>query len=115
MTILSVILGRIFSRQDDIPQSAPAEPVDIDVVLDALAAEKAEPLNWRTSIVDLLKVLDIDSSLDARRDLARDMGCIEAADDTAAMNAWLHRQVMDTLAQNGGKVPDAWREDNDGA
>ena len=63
-----------------------------------------QKLNWRTSIVDLMKLLDIDSSLENRRGLARELGYTGSTEDTAAMNVWLHRRVMEDLRKNGGKV-----------
>lgn len=89
--------------------SAPSAPVDVDAVLTRLAAEKGQTLNWRTSIVDLLKLLDMDSSLDARKHLAQELHYTENTEDTAAMNVWLIRQVMQKLAENGGKVPEELR------
>ena len=69
------------------------------------AAHKGEKLEWRTSIVDLMKALDIDSSLAARKDLARELGYSGDTNDSATMNVWLHKQVMSKLAANGGKLP----------
>ncbi|MCE3270957.1 MAG: oxidoreductase [Ramlibacter sp.] len=72
----------------------------------AQAAANSEKLNWRTSIVDLLKLLDIDSSLQARKELATELKCPpELMNDSAKMNMWLHKAVMQKLAANGGKVP----------
>jgi Domain of unknown function (DUF3597) len=88
------------------PQSAGAgQPVDVEAVVTHLAAQKKQKLNWRTSIVDLMKVLDIDSSLKARKELAKELHYTGDMKDSAAMNIWLHKQVMVKLAQNGGKVP----------
>lgn len=84
-----------------------AARVDVASRLDARAAQASEPLAWRTSIVDLLKTLDLDSSLEARRDLAEDLGCpADELKDSARMNDWLHRQLMHRLAEHGGDVPD---------
>jgi len=80
--------------------------VDVEAVLKGLAANKKEKLNWRTSIVDLMKVLDLDSSLAARKQLAQELHYSGDASDSAAMNVWLHKQVMIKLAENGGKVPE---------
>jgi hypothetical protein len=66
-----------------------------------------QQLNWRTSIVDLLKLLGLDSSLDARKELASELRYSGNTEDSSAMNIWLHREVMKKLAENGGKVPDA--------
>ena len=87
------------------PASAPAQAVDVEAVLNALAAKNPQKLNWRTSIVDLMKLLDIDSSLQHRKELATELGYKGDSNDSAAMNIWLHKQVMTQLAANGGKVP----------
>ncbi|WP_232493282.1 DUF3597 domain-containing protein [Novosphingobium kaempferiae] len=99
------------------PASAPAAPaaaaqpaVDVGAVLEAMAAMKADHGgNYRTSIVDLLKLLDLDSSLAARKELAQELGVHAGADGTAEQNIALHRAVMDKLASNGGIVPDSLR------
>jgi hypothetical protein len=70
-----------------------------------LAAKNPQQLNWKTSIVDLMKLLEIDSSLDNRRDLARELGYTGDTNDSASMNVWLHKRVMQELEKNGGKVP----------
>lgn len=86
--------------------SAPAATVDVASIVDAAAAaHKGEKLEWRTSIVDLMKALDIDSSLAARKDLAKELGYTGDTNDSASMNVWLHKQVMSKLAANGGKLP----------
>lgn len=88
--------------------SAPprASAVDVPAKLDGMAASHSEQLNWRTSIVDLLKLLGLDSSLQARKDLANELGCpAEQMADSAQMNMWLHRTVMHKLAEHGGNVP----------
>jgi hypothetical protein len=80
--------------------------VDVEAQLEQKAAASAQKLNWRTSIVDLLKLLDIDSSLQARKELATELGCpSNLMADSAQMNVWLHKAVMQKLAANGGKVP----------
>ena len=85
---------------------AEAQQVDVEQVLEAKLAERGNPdLNWRTSIVDLMKLLDLDSSLDNRKELAEELGYTGDKDGSAEMNIWLHREVMRRLAQNGGKVP----------
>jgi len=83
-----------------------AAPVDVAAVLTDLAGRKKEKLDWRHSIVDLMKVLDLDSSLSARKELAKELKYSGDTDDSASMNIWLHKQVMIKLAENGGKVPD---------
>jgi hypothetical protein len=71
-----------------------------------LAAKNSQQLNWRTSIVDLMKLLNLDSSLHARQELARELHFSGDMNDSASMNIWLHKQVMHKLEENGGKVPD---------
>lgn len=88
------------------PAAAPAEPVDVEAVLTALASQHSEKLNWRTSIVDLMKLLGLDSSLGARKQLATELDYSGDMEDSATMNMWLQKQVMTKLAENGGKVPD---------
>ena len=84
----------------------PAQTVDVAPILDkAVAAHKGEKLEWRTSIVDLMKALDIDSSFTARKELAKELGYTGDTNDSASMNIWLHKQVMAKLAANGGKLP----------
>jgi hypothetical protein len=82
-----------------------AATVDVAPILDKAVAAKGEKLAWRTSIVDLMKALDIDSSLGARKDLAKELGYTGDTNDSASMNIWLHKQVMTKLAANGGKLP----------
>jgi Domain of unknown function (DUF3597) len=83
----------------------PAATVDVAPILDNAVAAKKEKLEWRTSIVDLMKALDIDSSLGARKELAKELGYTGNTNDSATMNVWLHKQVMSKLAANGGKLP----------
>jgi len=83
---------------------AQAQPVDVDAVLARLAAEKGQPSNYKTSIVDLMKLLDLDSSLDNRKSLAGELGYTGALDGSAEMNMWLHRHTMRQLAAGGGHV-----------
>lgn len=91
------------------PSSAPVVPspvpVDIETVMKGYEAKTTQKLNWRTSIVDLLKLLDIDSGLENRRELARELGYTGSTSDTAAMNIWLHKQVLRKLKESGGAVP----------
>ena len=124
MGILSNIFDKIFHKTPAAPApgataapaptaapgAAPAAPValdqvDVEKVLNDMAAKSAEKLNWRTSIVDLMKLLGLDSSLAARKDLAKELNYSGDTNDSAAMNIWLHRQVMNKVAANGGKVP----------
>lgn len=122
MSIFGKIMGAIFgshpasaapagsapsgSAPAGAPSSAPAATVDVAAIVDkAAAAHKDEKLEWRTSIVDLMKALDIDSSLAARKDLAKELGYTGDMNDSASMNVWLHKQVMSKLAASGGKLP----------
>jgi Domain of unknown function (DUF3597) len=84
---------------------APAAPVDVGAILDGLAAKSSEHLDWKKSIVDLMKLVGMDSSLSARKELAKDLGYTGDMNDSASMNIWLHSAVMKKLAENGGKVP----------
>lgn len=97
-----------------VPAPAPVAPpapvaisaVDVVAKLDGLAAANAQKLNWKTSIVDLLKLLDLDSSLGARKELATELGCpADKMGDSAQMNMWLHQTVLRKLADNGGNIP----------
>jgi len=81
-------------------------PVDVEAVLTDLAAKAGQRLNWRQSIVDLMTLLGLDSSLTARKQLAAELHYTGDTADSAAMNMWLHKNVMRKLAENGGKVPD---------
>jgi hypothetical protein len=85
--------------------AAPAATVDVAPILDKAVAAKGEKLEWRTSIVDLMKALDIDSSFSARKELSKELGYTGDTNDSASMNIWLHKQVMTKLAANGGKLP----------
>ena len=88
------------------PTIQPTEQVDVEQVLKDIAASKGNPdLNYKTSIVDLMKLLGLDSNLDNRKELAAELGYAGATDGSAEMNIWLHRAVMRELAKNGGKVP----------
>ncbi|MDR5760999.1 DUF3597 domain-containing protein [Caballeronia sp. LZ035] len=134
MSIFSSIMGKIFGHHDSAgapqpasatppsgatagaapapaasapAQSAPAQqPIDVEAVLTQMQSSHSEQLNWRTSIVDLMKLLGLDSSLAARKELAGELHYNGNTEDSAAMNMWLHKQVMQKLAENGGKVPD---------
>jgi hypothetical protein len=85
--------------------SAPAGSVDVNAVLTKLAAANKEHLDWKTSIVDLMKLLNLDSGLSARKALAQELHYTGDTNNSAAMNVWLHAQVMQKVAENGGKVP----------
>ena len=86
--------------------ASPQSQVDVEAVLNNLARQNREKLDWRRSIVDLMKLLKLDSSLSARQELARELHYQGDSKDSAAMNVWLHKQVMIKLAENGGRVPD---------
>jgi hypothetical protein len=87
------------------PAPAPLADVDIAVVMDQFVLESGQSLNWRTSIVDTLKALGVDSSLEHRKQLAQELKYSGDTNDSASMNIWLHKQVMLALAANGGKLP----------
>jgi hypothetical protein len=121
MSIFGSIMSAIFGKSAGAPPAgstaspstvpsandsqAAAQGVDVEKVLTERAAQKKEKLDWRRSIVDLMKVLDLDSSLTARKELARELGYKGELNGSAEMNIWLHKQVMQKLAANGGKVP----------
>ena len=86
-------------------QAAPMQQVDVEQILNDMQKSSGQQLNWRTSIVDLMKLLGLDSSLQARKELAAELHYTGDTSDSATMNIWLHRQVMNKLAANGGKVP----------
>jgi hypothetical protein len=83
----------------------PASTVDVAATLDKMAASNKEKLDWKHSIVDLMKLVGMDSSLTARKELAKDLNYTGDTNDSATMNMWLHKQVMKKLSENGGKVP----------
>lgn len=127
MSILGRIIGSIFGRAEAAPAAAQggmkeaaaaaissavaAAPVqalsavDLAALMESKAAAAGQKLNWRTSIVDLMKLLDLDSSLTARKELATELGYTGDMNDSASMNIWLHKEVMKKVAENGGKVP----------
>lgn len=114
MGIFSSIMGAIFghgsAQASASPTAAPGSPpmatVDVAAIVDKAAAASGEKLAWRTSIVDLMKALGLDSSLTARKELAAELKYTGDTNDSATMNVWLHKQIMGKLAQNGGKLPD---------
>ena len=138
MSIFGTILGKIFgagapsaapatpvpnNTQTQVPKPAttapaapqatqpkPAQPVDVEKVLTDLAAKKGGGGNWRTSIVDLLKMLDLDSSLAARKELAKELNVHAGADGSAEQNIALQKAVWAKLAENGGHVPASLRD-----
>jgi hypothetical protein len=87
--------------------AAPSAPVDVEAVLNDLASKNPQTLDWRHSIVDLMKLLNLDSSFSARKELAVELHYSGDTNDSASMNIWLHKQVMLQLAENGGKVPES--------
>lgn len=98
----------VVQQADSRPEPAPTaiSPVDVVTKLEDLSRSHAEKLNWKTSIVDLLKLLGLDSSLAARKELATELGCpADKMSDSAQMNMWLHKAVLKRLAENGGNVP----------
>jgi hypothetical protein len=86
--------------------AGPAKPVDIAAILDGLAAKNPEKLDWKKSIVDLMKLVGMDSSFKARKQLAQELNYTGDPNDSASMNVWLHKQVLIKIAENGGKVPE---------
>lgn len=130
MSIFSAIMSKIFHHKSQQPAqpapqaapqaqaqpqatapqpapSTPTEPVDVEAVLAEMAAHQGQQLNWRTSIVDLLKLLDLDSSLAARKELAQELNVHAGEDGSSEQNMALQKAVMQKLAENGGKVPDS--------
>jgi hypothetical protein len=133
MSIFSKMMDKIFNRQPKVvaaatvpAATAPAAPspvvapatatpaapaikilsdVDVEAVLSDMAAENPQQLNWRSSIVDLMKLLDMDSSLAERKALATELGYGDDMGDSAKMNIWLHKRVLHAFAENGGKIP----------
>src|SRR6186997_2333502 len=109
-SIMSAIFGHGSAQASTSPTAAPAsapppQTVDVAEIVDKAAAAKGEKLAWRTSIVDLMKALDLDSSLTARKQLASELKYTGDTNDSATMNVWLHKQIMTKLAANGGKLP----------
>ena len=127
MSILGSLLGGIFKKKEAAPaasapaptaapaapQAAPAAPaavapapeVDVAGILDFMNDQRAQKLNWRTSIVDLMKLVGLESSLSERKELADELGYTGDKSDSASMNIWLHKQVLAKIAANGGRVP----------
>ena len=109
-SIMSAITGAaktIGAAASSATQPVPMAQVDVEMVLTKLTAEQNQQLDWRKSIVDLMKLLKLDSSLTARKQLAQELGYTGDMNDSASMNIWLHSQVMKKLAENGGKVPES--------
>ena len=122
MSILGNILGKIFKRRETAtPTAAPAptaapttttftppaaEPVDVDGILDFMNDQRDQKLNWRTSIVDLMKLTGMESTLSERKELAGELGYTGDTSDTASMNIWLHKQVIARIRADGGQIRD---------
>ena len=129
MSILGNIFGKIFKRHDTptatstaapAPTAAPAtpavtaaaatapqpQPVDVDSILDFMNDQRDQKLNWRTSIVDLMKLTGMDSTLAERKELAGELGYTGDTSDSAAMNIWLHKEVIQRIKDNGGQIRD---------
>ncbi len=121
MSILGNILGKIFKRRETsapapaptaapapAPTAAPAaaQPVDVDGILDFMNEQRDQTLNWRTSIVDLMKLTGMDSTLAERKELANELGYTGDTSDTATMNIWLHKQVIARIRADGGQIRD---------
>lgn len=122
MGLFSNLLSKVFGQQTAAtstpPPAAPGAPavassgstspaatVDVTAILDDLAAKNSEKLDWRRSIVDLMKLVDMDSSLASRKELAKDLNYTGDTSDSAKMNIWLHKEVIRKISENGGKVP----------
>ncbi|MDZ4365049.1 DUF3597 domain-containing protein [Brevundimonas sp.] len=130
MSILGKILGGIFKRKPEAPAAQPApaptaapapqparpvtagaatspqpEPVDVAGILDFMNEQRDQKLNWRTSIVDLMKLIGLESSLAERKELAQELNYPGDTSDSAAMNIWLHKQVLQKIVDNGGQLP----------
>jgi hypothetical protein len=126
MGLLSTIIGKVFGGKKEAPAASapasapatevvetvvasatPAVPADFDVAgyLNELRGQTTEKLDWTVSIVDLMKLVGMDSSLSARKELAKELGYGEDMKDSAKMNIWLHKQVMQQIAKHGGKLP----------
>ena len=113
MSIFGSIMGAIFGHGSAqasasptlAPSATPTQTVDVAAIVDKAAAATGEKLAWRTSIVDLMKALSLDSSIGARKQLAKELNYTGDTNDSATMNVWLHKQIMAKLAANGGKLP----------
>lgn len=97
--------ARVPASGDPAIATAVMAPVDVEAILTKLASASKEKLDWKHSIVDLMKLVDMDSSIGARKSLAADLHYTGDTNDSATMNIWLHKEVMRKLADNGGKIP----------
>ena len=121
MSIFERILSRVFGPAPTAEPESPATGVatapppdvrpisraEVEAMIEKLASAGGQKLNWRESIVDLMKLLGLDSSLAARKELARELGYAGLLDGSAKMNLWLHEQVMEKLAESGGQLPES--------
>jgi hypothetical protein len=105
MGLFSDLMSKIFGDATTPGTSAATQVVDVAAVLDGLAAKNPEKLDWKRSIVDLMKLVGMDSSLSARKKLAAELHYTGDPNDSASMNIWLHKEVLKKLSENGGKVP----------
>ncbi|MGI8819812.1 MAG: DUF3597 domain-containing protein [Chthoniobacterales bacterium] len=120
MKLFTALMSKIFNHPAAAPAGAPATTsttapgatapggggsVDVNAVLNEMGAKNPEHLDWKKSIVDLMKLVGMDSSLSARKELATELGYTGDQSDSATMNVWLHKEVLKKLAENGGKVP----------
>ena len=124
MSVFGSLMNKIFGRAEEAHPMAPVAPapvtggigtmnpagaatavVDVEAVLEGLAAKNPQKLNWRTSIVDLMKLVGMESNLVQRKELAQELGYTGNMNDSASMNIWLHKQVLRKLADHGGKIP----------
>jgi hypothetical protein len=99
--------GSAASTPSSASAGKPISKAEVEAIIAKIEADRGVKYNWRQSIVDLMKLLDLDSSLAARKELAQELGYKGALDGSAEMNVWLHKQVMEKLAEGGGKVPDS--------
>lgn len=118
MGLLSTIINKVFGRKETAPATPEAaapeaaataapvvEEIDVTAYLDGLAGSSKEKLDWKVSIVDLMKLVGMDSSLSARKQLAKELNYTGDTGDSATMNIWLHKQVLQQIARSGGKLP----------
>lgn len=115
MGILATIINKVFGGKKEVaaaetpaaaaPAAAPVEEIDVTAYLNDLATKSKEKLDWKVSIVDLMKLVGMDSSLSARKKLAEELSYSGDTSDSAKMNVWLHKQVLQQIAKNGGKLP----------
>ncbi len=107
MGLFDNLVGKIFShsKTPEVAEKTGASGVDVAAILNDLASKSSEKLDWEHSIVDLMKLVGMDSSVSARKELAADLHYSGDVNDSETLNVWLHKEVMKKLAENGGKVP----------